>query len=99
MKKQKVEIELEVYENISELPKDIQELMNKAQQARENAYGNFGQLGYPITFGAHRFLWRLPTVHARVRTKAKIANRRLLHGRNRKNRKSEFGNGFVAAWL
>ena len=41
MKKQKIEIELEVFEALSELPKDIQELMNKAQQARENAYAPY----------------------------------------------------------
>ncbi len=41
MKKQKIEIDLEVFETISELPKDIQELMNKAQQARENAYAPY----------------------------------------------------------
>ncbi|HNP67069.1 MAG TPA: cytidine deaminase [Aequorivita sp.] len=41
MKKQKIEIALEVFESISELPKDIQELMNKAQQARENAYAPY----------------------------------------------------------
>lgn len=41
MKKQKIEIQLEVFETISELPKDIQELMNKAQQARENAYAPY----------------------------------------------------------
>ncbi len=41
MKKQKIEIELEVFEALSKLPKDIQELMNKAQQARENAYAPY----------------------------------------------------------
>ncbi|HLT49621.1 MAG TPA: hypothetical protein VKZ90_04155, partial [Aequorivita sp.] len=41
MKKQKIEIQLEVFETVSELPKDIQELMNKAQQARENAYAPY----------------------------------------------------------
>ncbi|MGO3182696.1 MAG: cytidine deaminase [Aequorivita sp.] len=41
MKKQKFEIDLEVFESVSELPKDIQELMNKAQQARENAYAPY----------------------------------------------------------
>lgn len=41
MKKQNIEIQLEVFESISELPKDIQELMNKAQQARENAYAPY----------------------------------------------------------
>ena len=41
MKKQKIEITLEVFETISELPKAIQELMDKAQQARENAYAPY----------------------------------------------------------
>lgn len=41
MKKQKIEIQLEVFETVSELPKDIQELMKKAQQARENAYAPY----------------------------------------------------------
>tara|TARA_R110002012_G_C11647627_1_gene611149 strand:- start:1170 stop:1682 length:513 start_codon:yes stop_codon:yes gene_type:complete len=41
LKKQKIEIELEVFEALSKLPKDIQELMNKAQQARENAYAPY----------------------------------------------------------
>ena len=41
MKKQKIEIELEVFEALSKLPIDIQELMNKAQQARENAYAPY----------------------------------------------------------
>lgn len=43
MKTQKVEIELEVFESVSELPKDIQELMTKAQQARENAYAPYSR--------------------------------------------------------
>ncbi|MDC7999639.1 cytidine deaminase [Aequorivita todarodis] len=43
MKKQKIEIQLEVFETVSELPKDIQELMNKAQQARENAYAPYSR--------------------------------------------------------
>ena len=41
VKKQKIEISLEVFETISELPKGIQELMNKAQQARNNAYAPY----------------------------------------------------------
>ena len=41
MKKQKIEIQLEVFENLSELPKEIQNLMNKAQQAREDAYAPY----------------------------------------------------------
>ncbi len=43
MKKQKIEIPLEVFEAVSELPIDIQELMNKAQQARENAYAPYSR--------------------------------------------------------
>ncbi len=43
MKKQKIEINLEVFETISELPKNIQELMAKAQQARENAYAPYSR--------------------------------------------------------
>ena len=43
MKKQKIEIQLEVFETLSELPKDIQELMDKAQQARENAYAPYSR--------------------------------------------------------
>jgi cytidine deaminase len=43
MKKQKIEIPLEVFETVSELPIDIQELMNKAQQARENAYAPYSR--------------------------------------------------------
>ena len=41
MNKQKIEIELEVFENVLELPKDIQELMNRAHQARKNAYAPY----------------------------------------------------------
>ncbi len=41
LKKIKIETYLEVFETISELPKEIQELMNKAQQARENAYAPY----------------------------------------------------------
>ncbi|HET8803724.1 MAG TPA: cytidine deaminase [Aequorivita sp.] len=41
MKKQKIEIQLVVFETISELPKNIQKLMDKAQQARENAYAPY----------------------------------------------------------
>lgn len=43
MKKQKIEVALEVYETISELPKAIQELMYKAQQAREHAYAPYSR--------------------------------------------------------
>ena len=41
MKRQKIEIHLEVFEDLSELPTDIKNLMNKAQQARENAYAPY----------------------------------------------------------
>lgn len=41
MKKHKIEINLEVYHSVSELPQDIQKLMNKAQQAREDAYAPY----------------------------------------------------------
>lgn len=40
-KKSKIEIELEVFESLSELPKDIQELMESAREARENAYAPY----------------------------------------------------------
>ncbi|MAO11594.1 MAG: cytidine deaminase [Flavobacteriaceae bacterium] len=43
MKKHKIEINLEVYDSVSELPKDIQKLMNKAQQAREDAYAPYSR--------------------------------------------------------
>lgn len=42
-KKQKIEIQLEVFESHSELPKGIQELMNSARSARENAYAPYSQ--------------------------------------------------------
>jgi cytidine deaminase len=41
VKKIKIETHLEVYESVSELPKEIQKLLNKAQQARENAYAPY----------------------------------------------------------
>lgn len=41
MKKKKVEIQLEVYESISELPTNIQELMKRAQQIRDTAYAPY----------------------------------------------------------
>ena len=41
MNKLKIEIQLEVFETVSELPKNIQKLMDKAQQARENAYAPY----------------------------------------------------------
>jgi|TARA_R100000306_G_scaffold1332_3_gene3638 cytidine deaminase len=43
LKKHKIEINLEVYDSVSELPKDIQKLMNKAQQAREDAYAPYSR--------------------------------------------------------
>ncbi len=43
MKKHKIEIDLEVFDTLSELPKEIQELMDKAQQARENAYAPYSR--------------------------------------------------------
>ncbi|WP_240607729.1 cytidine deaminase [Marixanthomonas spongiae] len=43
MKKHKIEINLEVYDSVSELPQDIQKLMNKAQQAREDAYAPYSR--------------------------------------------------------
>ncbi len=41
MKNIKIEINLEVFESISELPNSIQDLMNKAHKARENAYAPY----------------------------------------------------------
>lgn len=41
MKKLKIETHLEVYDSLSELQIDIQELMNKAHEARENAYAPY----------------------------------------------------------
>lgn len=41
MKKINIEINLEVFESISELPVSVQELMNKAHQAREKAYAPY----------------------------------------------------------
>lgn len=43
MKKLIIETELEVFEAVSELPKDIQELLNKAHKARENAYAPYSR--------------------------------------------------------
>jgi len=37
----KIETNLEVFENIQELPKEIQNLINKAQEAREKAYAPY----------------------------------------------------------
>ena len=41
MKNIKIEINLEVFESISDLPSSIQILMNKAHEARENAYAPY----------------------------------------------------------
>jgi len=41
VEKLKIETFLEIYNSVSELPSDIQNLMNKAQQARENAYAPY----------------------------------------------------------
>lgn len=41
VKKVIIETELEVYESVSDLPKDIQLLMNKAQEARIDAYAPY----------------------------------------------------------
>jgi cytidine deaminase len=41
LKKLKLETTLDVFDSVSELPQDIQELMNKAQQAREKAYAPY----------------------------------------------------------
>lgn len=41
MKKITIETHLEVYDTLSELPLEVQNLMNKAQQARENAYAPY----------------------------------------------------------
>lgn len=40
-KKIKIETNLEVFENLQELPKEIQNLMNKAQEARKKAYAPY----------------------------------------------------------
>lgn len=41
MQKIKIETELEVYESVSDLPTAVQKLMDKAHQARENAYAPY----------------------------------------------------------
>ncbi len=41
MKKLKIETELDVFESVSELSKDIQKLMDKAHEARKNAYAPY----------------------------------------------------------
>lgn len=43
MKKLTIETHLEVFDSISELPKDIQDIMNKAQEAREKAYAPYSR--------------------------------------------------------
>lgn len=50
MKKIKIETELDVFESVSDLPEEIQELMNKAHQARKNAYAPYSlfQVGAAI---------------------------------------------------
>lgn len=55
MKKQKIEISIEVFESVSELPKDIQELMNKAQEARNDAYAPYSlfQVGAAIRLASN----------------------------------------------
>jgi len=53
MKKIKIEAELEVFESVEELPSSIQDLMNKAHQAREKAYApySFFKVGAAIALG------------------------------------------------
>jgi cytidine deaminase len=41
LKKITIETHLEVFDTISELPEEIQKLMNKAHEARENAYAPY----------------------------------------------------------
>lgn len=41
MKKITIETHLEVFDTLSDLPQEVQKLMNKAQQARENAYAPY----------------------------------------------------------
>lgn len=40
-KKQKLEIQVEIFETLAELPIQIQDLMQEAQKARENAYAPY----------------------------------------------------------
>lgn|SRR5690554_622436 len=40
-KKQKLEIQYEIFETLTDLPAEIQDLMHKAQEARENAYAPY----------------------------------------------------------
>ncbi|PKA83423.1 cytidine deaminase [Ulvibacter sp. MAR_2010_11] len=41
MKKIIIEAHLDIFDSMSELPEEIQKLLNKAQQARENAYAPY----------------------------------------------------------
>ena len=41
MKKYQLAIDLEIYEDLKDLPVNMQDLMNKAQQARDNAYAPY----------------------------------------------------------
>ena len=41
VKKIKIEAELEIFESVLDLPESIQNIMNKAHQARENAYAPY----------------------------------------------------------
>jgi cytidine deaminase len=41
VKKIKIEAEFEIYDSVSSLPSEVKELMNKAHQARENAYAPY----------------------------------------------------------
>ncbi len=43
MKEVKIETTLQVYEDINELPKDIQNLMDTAIEARDNAYAPYSK--------------------------------------------------------
>ena len=43
MKEVKIETKLQVYDDINELPKAIQNLMNTAIEARENAYAPYSK--------------------------------------------------------
>lgn len=43
MKKITVSADLEIYDSVSELPKDVQDLMDKAINARENSYSPYSQ--------------------------------------------------------
>lgn len=43
MKEVKIETKLKVYDDVSELPTEVQELMNLAVEARENAYAPYSK--------------------------------------------------------